>query len=485
MPNFNPKSWSLAVKLPLTITAVVTAVGFLIGTVMVGHEWSLAHEALGEKALLLSRSVATSAPKAIVRKDFWALYSSLKNLQSGTPEIKSAMILDASGRVLAHLHPAKNPMGLEYSPENELDRDVYERAMDAREQLVIGSSGFDSDGFQEGIVPIFSDQKYLGVVRVRLSVVQLYEEAVTSAFIVLGLVLCFVIIGSALGTLVSRRMVKPLEKITRGLEAVGRGEMTDFDPVPIKSSDEIGRLSLTFNQIMVELAEKKLLEEEMVMSEKLVALGRITAGVAHEVNNPLAGLMNCIDTLRKHPDNKQLIDRYLPVIDQGLHRIKDIVHNLLVGLRIEEGEEIVEIDHIDKLRDLIKADIGERNIEIVWKNEVHEGLGVSAKLEQIVYNLLKNAVEALSEGGTISVRIYRQGAYLTVKVHDNGPGIPSNIRNQLFDPFFTTKTNGTGLGLWVVYRLTQSLEGVIEVESENDQGTMFYVSVPVINLKAA
>ncbi len=485
MPNLNPKSWSLAVKLPLTITAVVTAVGFLIGTVMVIHEWSLAHEALAEKALLLSRSVATTAPKAIVRKDFWALYSSLKNLHSGTPEIKSAMIVDAKGRILAHLHPAKNPLGLEYSPENELEREFYSRAMETREQLVIGNSGFDSDGFQEGVVPIFSDQKYLGVVRVRLSASQLYEKAVTAAFIVLGLVLCFVVFGSVLGALVSRRMVKPLEKITRGLEAVGRGEMTEFDPVPIKDRDEIGRLSLTFNQIMVELAEKKLLEEEMVMSEKLVALGRITAGVAHEINNPLAGLINCIDTLRKHPDNKQLVDRYLPVIDQGLHRIKDIVHNLLVGLRIEEGDEIVEIDHIDKLRDLIKADIGERNIEIVWKNEVNEGLGVSAKLEQIVYNLLKNAVDALAESGTISVRIYRQGGYLTVKVHDNGPGIPSDIRNLLFDPFFTTKRNGTGLGLWVVYRLTQSLEGVIEVDSENDQGTTFYVSVPVISLKAA
>ena len=301
----------------------------------------------------------------------------------------------------------------------------------------------------------------------------------------LGLILCFVIIGSALGTLVSRRMVRPLAEITQRLEAVGRGEMTEFDPVSIKTSDEIGRLSLTFNQIMVELAEKKLLEEEMAMSEKLVALGRITAGVAHEVNNPLAGLMNCVDTLRKHPDNKQLIDRYLPVIDQGLHRIKDIVHNLLVGLRIEEGDEVVDIDHIEKLRDLIKAEIGEKDIEIVWKNEVNEDLGVSAKLEQIVYNLLKNAVEALSDGGTISVRMYRQGAYLTVEVHDNGPGIPPDIRNQLFDPFFTTKTNGTGLGLWVVYRLTQSLEGVIEVESENHQGTVFFVSVPIINMKAA
>jgi len=339
--------------------------------------------------------------------------------------------------------------------------------------------------FQEGVVPIFSDQKYLGVVRVRLSVAQLYEKSMDSTIIVLLLTFCFVILGSALGTIVSRRMVKPLHAVIQGLEAVGRGELDDFGPIPIKQRDEIGHLSVTFNQIMAELAEKKMLEEEVAMSEKLVALGRITAGVAHEVNNPLAGLLKCIDTLRKHPDDEKLIKRYLPVIDQGLHRIKDIVHTLLVGLKIEEGSELVGIDHIDKLYDLITAEIGDGSIQVSWENNTDKDLHVPGNLEQVACNLLKNAVEILPDGGKIFFSMYQNGPYLVIEVSDNGPGIPPSIRNQLFDPFFTTKQTGTGLGLWVVYRLVQHMEGIIEVKSEIGQGTTFHVAIPVQTRKVA
>jgi len=485
MPIFSPKSWPLAIKLSVTITTVVAGVGFMIGAVMVVQDWTRFHKVLGEKAQLLAESIAITTPKAMLRKDYWSIYLSLKNMTSSKHDIITAMILDAEGRVQAHLDPAKNPMGLRFAAENSFEQNLLKQAMSTREAIVLSSGGFSKTGFQEAVVPLFSDQKYLGVVRVRLSVAQLYEKAETSAFIVLALVLCFVIIGSVLGIIVSRRMVKPLSAVTQGLEAVGRGEMTDFAPIPIKDRDEIGRLSATFNQIMAELAEKKMLEEEIIMSEKLVALGRITAGVAHEVNNPLAGLLNCIDTLGKHPDDKALIDRYLPVIDRGLHRIKDIVHNLLVGLKIEEGEEIEGIQHIDKLRDLISAEIGERDINIIWENNADKDLQIPGKLEQIICNLLKNAVEILADGGTVTFKMNLEGAYLNIEVSDDGPGIPAGIRSQLFDPFFTTKPNGTGLGLWVVYRLTQNLGGIIEVESEKDQGTSFHISIPVKATKAA
>ncbi|MCM8854374.1 MAG: HAMP domain-containing histidine kinase [Candidatus Thiodiazotropha sp.] len=491
MPILSPKSWPLAIKLSLTITAVVAAVGFMIGAVIVAQDWKRFQDELGAKALLLSEFVAITTPKAMLRKDYWQLYLSLKNMASrrsdttGGHEVITAMILDTEGKVMAHLHPAENKMDLPFSPVNRIEEELFQQAMSTRSTIVLSSGGFSKTGFQEGVVPIFSDQKYMGVVRVRLSVAQLYEKAKDSAMIVLALVFCFVIIGSGLGTIVSRRMVKPLTAVTQGLEAVGRGEMTDFTPIPINERDEIGRLSVTFNQIMAELAEKKMLEEEIAMSEKLVALGRITAGVAHEVNNPLAGLLNCIDTLRKHPDDKKLIDRYLPVIDQGLHRIKDIVHSLLVGLKIEESHETMSIQHIDKLHDLIKAEIGERNIDIIWENRTNKDLHIPGKIEQIVCNLLKNAVEILPQGGRVVFCMHQNGPQLVIEVSDNGPGIPSNIRNQLFDPFFTTKTNGTGLGLWVVYRLVQSMEGIIEVMSDEDQGTTFHVSVPVITMKAA
>lgn len=491
MPIFSPKSWPLAIKLSLTITAVVTVVGFMIGTVMVMQDWKRFHEVLAEKALLLSESIAITAPKAMLRKDYWSLYLSLKNMTSRktgankSHEIITAMILDAEGKVQAHLNPGKNPMGLIFSAENKIEQELYNKAISARVPVVLSSDGYSASGFQEGVVPIFSDQKYMGVVRVRLSVEQLYEKAINSAIIVLTLTFCFVIIGSLLGTIVSRRMVKPLTAVTQGLEAVGRGEIADFGPIPVTQRDEIGRLSVTFNQIMAELAEKKMLEEEIAMSEKLVALGRITAGVAHEVNNPLAGLLNCIDTLRKHPDDKELIHRYLPVIDQGLHRIKEIVHSLLVGLKIEESEEVVNIEHINKLHDLISAEVGDSNIKIIWESDTDKNLSVPGTLEQVACNLLKNAVEVLPENGTVIFRMYQNGAYLIIEVIDNGPGIPASIRNQLFDPFFTTKQNGTGLGLWVVYRLVQNMEGIIEVNSEEGQGTTFHVAIPTKTRKVA
>jgi len=466
-------------------------VGFMIGAVMVVQDWHRFHDVLGEKALLLSESVAITTPRAMLRKNYWALYQSLKNTgarRAGSGaghEIITAMILDADGLVQAHLQPAENPLGLIYSPTSITERELLKQAMNATKPIVLSRGGFSEAGFVEGVVPFFSDQKYMGVVRVRLSVARLYKKAKSSALLVLLLVFCFVIIGSVLGTMVSRRMVRPLTAVTQGLEAVGRGEMTDFAPIAIKGGDEIGRLSVTFNQIMSELAEKKMLEEEIAMSEKLIALGRITAGVAHEVNNPLAGLLNCIDTLQKHPNDQKLVDRYLPVIDQGLHRIKDIVHNLLVGLKIEESDESVNIEHLDKLRDLITAEIGDKDIEVIWNNRADKGLNIPAKLEQIVFNLLKNALEILPDSGVINFEMYQEEEFLVIEVSDSGPGIPASIRNQLFDPFFTTKPNGTGLGLWVVYRLVQSMQGIIEVESEKDHGTTFHVTVPALRVKAA
>ncbi|MES9855634.1 MAG: HAMP domain-containing sensor histidine kinase [Sedimenticola sp.] len=490
MSILNRRSWPLAVKLSLTITTVVAGVGFMIGAVMVVQDWKLFHESLGEKALLLAESVAITTPKAMLRKDHWSLYTSLKNIATRSPgttkghEVLTAMILDADGRVQAHLHPAQNPMGLLFSPQDNNERAFFATAMKARKPFVLSSGGFSKRDFQEGVVPLFSDQKYMGVIRVRLSLAHLYQKTKNTATLVVALIFCFVIIGSALGTLVSRRMVRPLTAVTQGLEAVGRGEMTNFDPIPVKNRDEIGRLSVTFNQIMSELAEKKMLEEEITMSEKLVALGRITAGVAHEVNNPLAGLLNCVDTLRKHPNDKELIDRYLPVIDQGLHRIKEIVHNLLVGLKIEESIETVSIEQIDKLHDLIIAEVDDRNINITWENSTDRSLRIPGRTEQIVCNLLKNAVEILPDGGKIAFNMYQEGPHLVIEVSDNGPGIPARIRNQLFDPFFTTKPNGTGLGLWIVYRLVQSMQGIIEIDSEENNGTTFHIALPVTTTKA-
>lgn len=485
MKRFSPRSWSLSVKFALTITALVAAVAFTIGAVIIAQDWRRFHVELEEKALLLARSVAVTAPEAILRNDYWFLFQSLKKMSLEGPsnilntKIVTAMVLDPQGKVLAHLQPSSNPLGLPLETADKTEKRLLVESIQAEKPLVL-NAGSGKAGFLEGVVPLYSDEKALGTVRVRLSTYGLFTKAQRSAFIILGLTLALVALGSLLGAAVSRRITKPLTTMTQGMEAVSRGEFTGIAPVQVFDDDELGRLADTFNRMAVEMAEKKMLEEQMAVSEKLVALGRIAAGVAHEVKNPLAGLLNCIDTMKKHPEDRdELMERYLPLLDKGLHRIKDIVESLLVELRVEDATEVSDPSCLEELKDIVEAEINGQDINFVWENSLGDEVRINRhRVQQIVLNLLKNAVQALPEGGTIIFRSFQNGGCVVLEVDDDGPGIPPENRSQLFDPFFTTMPNGTGLGLWIVYRLVESLRGVIELDSEIGKGTHFQVTLP-------
>ncbi len=484
------RSWGLSFKFALAITSVVAGVAFTIGAVIVVQDWQRFHKELEERALLLARSVAVTAPEAILRNDSWFLYQSLKKMADRNPgemqytQVVTAMILDPNRRTLAHLDARNNPLGLRLAPADDEEGRLLEAATSAQKAKVLEGGGVGAKGFIEAVIPLFSDEKPLGVVRVRVSTYEVYLQAQRSALLVIGLTLGLVILGSILGTVISRRMVKPLTAMTNGLHAVRRGELATIAPVRVQNNDELGELAATFNEMAVELAEKKVLEEQMAVSEKLVALGRITAGVAHEVNNPLAGLLNCIDTLKKHPDDKDLMERYLPLLDNGLNRIKDIVESLLVELRVEDMREVSDGSCLEDLREIVEAEINGRDVNLIWENHLDGQIRIySRQVQQVVLNLLKNAVQVLPDGGTVTFRSFHDGDCVVLEVVDDGPGIPPENRSHLFDPFFTTKPNGTGLGLWVVYRLVESMRGVIEVESEMGHGTRIQVTLPEPELR--
>lgn len=483
-----PRSWSLAVKLPLTITAVVAGVGLTISALIAFQDWRWFNEELEEHVLLLTRAVAVTMPETILRNDYWSLYKDLKKMTSNAPgesrdfHVISAMVLDSEGKVLAHLDPAVHPLNLSLSPESPEDRRLMDAALNLNTPAIF-RGGKGGNGFVEGVFPIFSDEKRLAVVRLRVSTDELFAQTRMAVLTVLGLTLGLVAAGSLLGALISRRMVRPLIELAQGMESLGRGELDSITPVSTHDQDEIGKLAVTFNNMAVEMAEKKVLEEQMAVSEKLVALGRITAGVAHEVNNPLAGLLNCIDTLRRHPEDPEIFERYLPLLDKGLNRIKDIVESLLVGLRVEDAHDEVAPSCLEDLRGIIEAEIDGKDIHFTWENNLDDRLRINGRrVQQVVLNLLKNAVQALPKGGDVTFRSFQDGSCMILEVNDNGPGIPQEFRSQLFDPFFTTKHNGTGLGLWIVYRLVESMRGIIEVESEVGRGTQFQVTLPVTEI---
>ncbi len=217
-------------------------------------------------------------------------------------------------------------------------------------------------------------------------------------------------------------------------------------------------------------------------NEKMASLGILTAGIAHEVNNPLGGMLNCVKSMREDPDNSDLHQRYLPLLDKGLRRIEHTMRQLLNFGRTEPLK-LREIDIrslIDECIELLSYKL--KNIEHSVNVTISKRHLLDAEaLKQIIINIGLNAIQAMPNGGKLDVTASRDGDNLFLAISDTGMGIAKETMGHIFDPFFTTKDvgEGTGLGLAVTYSLVQQLEGDISVESEEGRGTTFFIRFPI------
>jgi signal transduction histidine kinase len=276
---------------------------------------------------------------------------------------------------------------------------------------------------------------------------------------------------------------------------MGRVESGDLTARAVDDSgDELGRLATSFNTMVARLADaRRQLEdrhaEEIRRAEHLASLGKMAAGIAHEINNPIAGMLNCVRTLLKgFRDERQRI-QYLDMLQEGLGRIGRTVGQLLNFAR-EAKPQLTRTDIRALLQHclaLLEQDLTARRIVCSLRRDgnLPEILADPHQLEQVFLNILKNATEAMPEGGTIvisaSLREREAGRFLEVQIDDTGIGIPPENLPRIFDPFFTTKEvgKGTGLGLSVSYGIARAHGGYIEVKSEVGRGSLFTVGLPV------
>ncbi|MDP2278537.1 MAG: ATP-binding protein [Nitrospirota bacterium] len=314
-------------------------------------------------------------------------------------------------------------------------------------------------------------------------------------------ILVVMVSGIVINMRLAKGIVTPIRDLEERTKKIAAGNFSEH--IEVKGNDEITSLDISFNEMedrlrdamsSLGLAIKRLHEkqEQLIETEKLATLGKFSAGVAHEINNPLAiinekaGLMKDIIELSADFPNKDKFLNILHSISDSVNRCRVITHRILgFARKTDVTTETINLNNlIREVLGFVEKELLFRNIrlEINLAENLPELEGDTIQLEQVFLNILKNAIDAVEEGGNIWISTdTKDDNTVSVSVKDTGHGIPKEMLVHIFDPFFTTKEKGKGigLGLSITYGIIKRLGGNIFVESEPDKGATFTVELPI------
>jgi signal transduction histidine kinase len=387
-----------------------------------------------------------------------------------------AMVFDPEGRILSH-----SDLTL-YN--RKLDDPLSRKALLA-DGIVLSHVG---DPFDGGVIdvatPLNVSSKRFGTLRFGYSLAGLADRLRQLKRKTLALTVSAAAVMIFLVFAASRVMTRPIRRLVDALDSVRLGKL---EPIPLpERHDELGDLQNSYRMMIDRLAKEKTERERtqdlLARTEKMATVGTLAAGIAHEVNSPLTGAMHSVRALEAGtlPPAKQ--GRYLQVLAESLERIRRAVSQLLDYSAV----------HVTNVADCDLSALVTRTLAFLEYQIARNRIAVenflpplpiradAHKLEQVLVNMVLNAIGAMPRGGRIVFRHIEEGPFLTLIVSDTGEGIPQEILEKIFDPFFTTKRNGegTGLGLAVCRKIIEQHGGKISVSSRPGEGTEFHIAIP-------
>jgi signal transduction histidine kinase len=435
-----------AVGVALTHAAHLVVANRISGRSLAGEQAALGRE--------IARQVAGQAAEAVLVEDLLALHGLVAAAASS--ESVAYCFVVREGRVLASSFEGPTPPGL-VDLARQGDRPVVVvaeagRFLDLREPILGGAAGE---------VRLGLDIAILGATRRKLAILL---GALATAVILAGVVAALV---------VGRGIARPLGEMLRAADRFD----PSLDPVPVapRGGEEIARLAERFNQMMFRLRDARLAQEQAARKaaavEHMAALGSLVAGVAHEVNNPLAGVKTCLRRLRSERLPPETVDEYHELMDEGVERVEHVMRRLLDFARPQPPRP-GPVPLADLSREgaaLMEPLLHKRRIALRQISDGAEGAWALAdrkEVGQATLNLLLNAAHVTPEGGEIRIRLRTRPGLCGLSVEDDGPGIPPEIRSRVTDPFFTTKPEGegTGLGLAVCRTVAEAHGGELGFE---------------------
>jgi signal transduction histidine kinase len=414
--------------------------------------------------------LTTAVTPGLLTRDSWETFDALDRARQQYEAVHAVfnVVLLPNGEVLAASDPARFPIG------SRLPADLMERTVDGSGLMIDEEQGrawlargVVQEGFKIGTV--LSEMDISSLLEVRR------EVLVTLVLVNSGLTILF----GAAGYLLVRRMIAPVSAIGEKLSAAAQGRLDPIDDRVIDvSSREHAALYRQFNAMVHAQTEREAMAAELARQEQLAMLGRLASSMAHEVNNPLGGLMNAVDTLEAHGEEPTTRHRVIDLLRRGLRGIQQVVRAALVTYKTEHHARHLTQADLQDLRFLIQPETGAKKLQLDWSNELPDVLPVDASpVRQIVLNLLLNACHASPEGATVTFRAAMARDQIAISVADEGPGLPPAAMEAIAsggseDAAPEASSLARGLGLWTAARLATRIGGSLVGRSAPNGGAL-------------
>jgi signal transduction histidine kinase len=478
----NPLDLSFRQKIPLWGSLLVVITALAVSATLMVQTYAELEEDLTIDAETLSRALIPTLFTALLEDNVWRAYETVslplrdRLSTERADKAENVIVVDRDLRVFVAAYPRAARM---QKPLRDLDPELAMLA-----ERLAGPHGDEAAAFHLPgsahlfySAPIAEDGAQLGtlvIVMAKASLMPRFFEIARYGGFAAALILCILL---PFNWYWGRRMAEPLVQLAERMRDIGNQLPEKLDPSLYSHRDELGSLFQTYNKMLADLGAKEEFERQVVQSDRLAALGQLAAGVAHEINNPLGGMLMAIDTLKSHTVPDARTAKTIALLERGLGQIKDTVGALLVEARLKSRN--LTASDIEDVLVLILPQAHKKILKIDWRNEVTDELWLPATLvRQVLINLLLNAVRAAAVQGQIACKILLASGRLRISVANDGKLLTAEQMTHLFEPFSPLSEDGQGLGLWVSYQIIHQLGGTIGAVRK-DGRMQFDVELPV------
>ena len=470
--RLNPATWPLSVKVPLLVAVLMIAVSAIVTNRVLARLEDNQEQHLQQLASAYLDGLSSSLIPSVFREDVWEVFDTLDRSRERYKglNVRWTIVTNAEGKILAASDPAKFPS------DTVAEKTILEHFVGGKEVILNEDK---ATAFLMRALP-YQDRE-IGKIYAEADIASLLQERsdVFRALLFTNLLLTLLL--AIVGYLAILRMIKPVRIMSMHLDQASLGKIELIpDSVVTRHSREFRRLFGRYNVLSQAMNEREFLAVQLAEEEKLASLGRLASGMAHEINNPLGGMFNALDALKKHGTREQVRGTSIRLLEQGLTGIRDLVRSTLASYRADQRPRDLTMVDLDDLRLLVKPETRRKRLKLDWKNEIEEAVHVPAvPVRDAVLNLLLNACASSAEEGSVKFHARVESGALIADITDRGGGLPAHIREYLErdGAGSVPLDKRSGLGLWIVKRLCDEMNGRLIVVKSSASGTTIRLTV--------